>query len=141
MKMARRLAQLCTAVLIVLITLLSLLPESDLPEGPGISRWLASLILGDPERADKVRHFLAYSGTAFVAVLGLARSAGSAVVVALTLLAYSGALEILQAMGGVRTGDWLDLLANASGCATGTLAAGASVLLLRSAMPARQGAL
>ncbi len=56
-----------------------------------------------------------------------------AVLVAVVLLALGGALELLQAAGGVRTGDLMDMAANAGGVAAGTGAGTALRLLWRQA--------
>ena len=49
----------------------------------------------------------------------------------LLLLALGAVLELLQAAGGVRTGDLTDMLANGTGVAAGTAAGAAMRLTIR----------
>lgn len=65
---------------------------------------------------DKANHALAF---AVLAVLGLAAYCGRTARVLLGLLAFGGAIEVLQSLTGYRTAEWLDLLADAAGIAAG----------------------
>lgn len=91
--------------LAAIILLLSLLPNRDLPD---IRLW------------DKAKHALAYVALAFWF--------GSVVVrrdyfwLALVLIAFGGAIELLQAQVG-RDAEWGDLLADAVGTTIGLLLA------------------
>jgi VanZ family protein len=91
--------------LAAVILLLSLLPNKDLPD---IHLW------------DKAKHTLAYVALAFWF--------GSVVVrrdylwLALVLIAFGGAIELLQAQVG-RDAEWGDLLADAVGTTVGLLLA------------------
>lgn len=94
------------AVLFILttITVLSLIPLTELPKVPG---------------GDKSHHILAYALLIFP--LGL-RKPKNWLWIALFFLCWSGAIELLQPLVN-RYADWLDLLANGLGLLCGLLAA------------------
>ncbi len=83
---------------------------------------------------DKLNHVLAFAGPCFA---GLAARAGrgwrSALSIALGLLLWGGLLEALQGLLPPRSAEWLDLLADAIGVATGALAYASARRLLRAA--------
>ena len=66
---------------------------------------------------DKFLHFLAYFGLAGLATTAF-RHRRSIILAALALIAFGGALEILQAYTG-RDAEWLDEVANTIGVLTG----------------------
>ena len=72
---------------------------------------------------DKLNHVLAFAGPCFAGLAALrARRWGSGAPLALALLAWGGALELLQTLLPPRGGDWSDLLADAVGIGLGALA-------------------
>lgn len=75
---------------------------------------------------DKANHALAFAALALTALLGR-RGQGAAGLVGgmLALVAWGGALELLQSQLPPRQGDWADLAANAVGVVLGALLAGA----------------
>ena len=125
-------ARIATALLAVAIAILSLIPNpDDMTGGKDIGAWLSALLFGTPAYGDKVSHFVAYGALGFAAMIGFGRTRGGMIATAVGIVVYGGALELLQALGGVRTGDWLDMTANASGLAAGAAAAIAARALLR----------
>lgn len=86
------------------ITVLSLTPLSGLPEAPG---------------SDKSHHLIAYALLIFP--LGLSKPKHW-LWIALFLLCWSGAIELLQPLVN-RHAEWLDLLANGLGLLCGLFAA------------------
>lgn len=81
-----------------------------------------------PAGWDKLNHLLVFAG---LAVLGCRAYAGRAVLVLAGLLAYGGAIELLQALTGYRTAEWLDLAADGAGASCGCLLASARARVLR----------
>lgn len=80
---------------------------------------------------DKLNHFLAFASLAFASFWSLAsRPRLRGLWVLLGLLAYGGAIELIQLHVPGRDGDWADLLADAIGISLGLLAAGAALWLL-----------
>jgi VanZ family protein len=76
---------------------------------------------------DKANHLLAFAGPMFAGC-----AAGwPARRLAAALLAYGGAIELLQTRLPPRSGDWADWLADAAGIALGALLARAWAGLLR----------
>lgn len=75
---------------------------------------------------DKANHALAFAALALTALLGRrGPGAGGAIAWMLALVAWGGALELMQAQLPPRQGDWADLAANAVGVGLGALLAGA----------------
>jgi len=70
--------------------------------------------------SDKFLHFLAYFGLAGLATTAL-RHRRAIILATLALIAFGGALEILQAFTG-RDAEWLDEVANSIGVLTGACA-------------------
>lgn len=107
--------------LIVFVAIVSLVDDpSDVTGGGGaLADWVSAKLFGTPFYGDKVAHFGAYGLLSVITVIAFGRHRRSAAWVLLGLLAFGGCLELLQAAGGVRTGDLLDLLANTLGIMTG----------------------
>lgn len=92
--------KLISAVLLLLITALSLSPVEQLPVVPG---------------SDKTHHIIAYA--LLMLPTGIARPKHWPYMV-LFFVAWSGAIELLQPFVN-RYGEWLDLLANSFGLLCG----------------------
>jgi len=91
-----------TVVILTAITILSLSPEEKLPETPG---------------SDKLHHYIAY---AFLALPVALRRPRKWLMLCLIFVAWSGTIELLQPLVN-RCRDIFDLLANATGVASGIL--------------------
>ncbi len=107
---ARSLWGVALALLATMIATLALLPGDEAPR----------LGIGD-----KWQHLLAFAALGLAserAGRGDGRARSSA---ALGLLAYGGAIELLQTQVPGRSGEWADLAADALGIACGLLAAAA----------------
>ena len=121
-----------TLVLGLVIVILSLIPNPPGGAGGGaIGAWLSRLLFGTDAYADKAAHLLAYTALSGSALLAFGRHRRQAAGVLAALLALGAVLELGQAAGGVRTGDMLDMTANAAGVALGTSLGAASRLLVR----------
>jgi hypothetical protein len=108
------------ALLIVFVTWQTLTPDPDETEsGMALARYLAVLLFNDPEYADKVGHFFAYSALGGAAGLGELKLRGRRRLSVLGLTLYGMLLEYLQGLGGVRDAELLDAFANASGALAG----------------------
>ncbi len=115
------------ALLFTLVTYLTLTPNpDDVKAGFAFTRWISTTLFGDPKLADKVAHFLAYSALGAAAVWAhltiFSKRRGSA----LALAAYGVLLEWLQGVGGVRSPELADAVANGLGALSG--ATGAVIL-------------
>lgn len=74
--------------------------------------------------SDKFMHFAAYAALAFMFMGAVGRRHWLRI--GLGLLALGGGIELLQALvSPTRSGEWLDMAANAMGVVVGILAAGA----------------
>jgi VanZ family protein len=74
---------------------------------------------------DKLNHVVAFAALALCAVFGWRGSPGAAqLAVLLALLAFGGAIELLQLQVPNRSGEWTDLGADAIGIGLGALFAG-----------------
>ena len=94
-----------TALLALVIALLTLTPQAPGPDGiPGF---------------DKLAHFVAFAALSIPLCLRYPRLWRT---LALTTLAYGGLIEIIQPLTG-RSADWGDLLANGAGAFAGAFAA------------------
>lgn len=72
---------------------------------------------------DKLNHVLAFAGPCFAGLAALRPVRwSSGAPLALTLLTWGGALELMQAWLPPRSGDWADLVADALGIGLGALA-------------------
>ena len=89
-----------TAVLITVITVLSLTPLDELPQAPG---------------SDKLHHLIAYAALSIPLSL---RKPKYWWFIVIFLLAYSGLIEIIQPYVN-RYGEWLDMAANSLGLILG----------------------
>ena len=119
--------------LLVFIAVVSLADDpSDVTGGGGaLADWVSRLLFGTPAHGDKVAHFAAYAAASLVTLVAFGRHRRSAALVLFGLLVFGGALELLQAAGGVRTGDGLDLLANTLGIMAGGAAGAAARVAVR----------
>lgn len=118
----RQLARWSVPVLAVIIAILSLMPANDEPSGGlAVLRWIAGVVLGDPDAQDKIGHYLAYTALAGSALFGFASR--PTLLIASSIVAYSGLFEILQSMIPGRDASLADLLANLLGVLTGWVAA------------------
>jgi len=117
---AWRWARVLFLTLLVIVTFLTLTPNPDDTEaGFAFTRILASALLGDAAMADKIAHFLAYGSlgaSAFWAQIVLFAKRWGIVVV---LPIYGIALEGLQGLGGVRSPELADAVANGLGAVCG----------------------
>lgn len=104
----RRLWLLGLVAYLGLIALASLLPPPRLPVDPGAY--------------DKLWHGLGYA-LAGVGCVPLLRRWRAYALAALALIAYGALIEVLQGLGGVRTADPWDALANGIGAVCGLLLA------------------
>jgi len=100
----RRLWRALLALLLIAITYLALVP--DPPRGVSTG-W------------DKSNHALAFASLAFTCVWAFWPRPRQWLWLAAALLAYGGAIEIVQSYLPPRTGDWFDLLADGVGIAIG----------------------
>lgn len=114
-------------VLCVIVTFLTLTPNpDDVQAGFNITRWLSEMLLGDPQRADKIAHFMAYGALGASACWAQLRVGAQRWGVVAALAIYGAALEGLQGLGGVRMAELSDALANSFGAVAGF--AGAVIL-------------
>lgn len=77
---------------------------------------------------DKANHVVAFT---VLALLGCRSYPQRAIWVLSGLLAYGGAIELLQAVTGLRTAEWLDLAADGAGISCGWLLTYARARVLR----------
>jgi hypothetical protein len=118
--------------LLVFVTYMTLTPNPDDTEGElSFARWISELLFGTAAFGDKVAHVLAYASLGAAAMFAQIHLAGRAAVTLIALAAYGVLLEALQGLGGVRTADAIDALANASGAVMGAGAHYAAHLLDR----------
>ena len=127
---ALRTASITLAVFVAVVSLADD-PSPATGSGGVVADLVSRLIFGTPAYGDKVAHFAAYAVLSLVTSLAFGRHRSPAALVLLALLVFGGALELLQAAGGVRTGDWLDLLANTLGIMAGGAAGAAARLFAR----------
>ena len=73
---------------------------------------------------DKLNHVFAFAMLAVCAVFGWRSSRAARLAVLLALLAFGGAIELLQRQVPNRSGEWSDLGADAIGIGLGALLAG-----------------
>lgn len=101
-------------ILLVAISYLALSPAP--PKGLG-SSW------------DKLNHAIAFASLAFCGHWSLRSGRARWLVLPLTLLAYGGAIELLQLQTPGRAGEWADMVGDAVGITIGMLAARAVVFM------------
>ena len=117
-------------LLLVLVTVLSLIPNPDaVPGANAFSRWVAQLLFGDPLHGDKVSHFIAYGVIGGAGILAALKPFGRIWTLPVLLVAFSGLIEICQGLTAARQPDLADMVANAGGVSAGMLAAAGLVLL------------
>jgi VanZ family protein len=115
--MAPRLFRLAFVAAILVLSIALLAPSHRLPSEVELL-------------SDKAWHVLAFALFALIARLALVRA--SFLALFLGLVAFSGAMEVLQAtMNLGRRGEWIDLVANAIGVAIGLAAGRALYAVLR----------
>lgn len=125
------------AVLFVVVTYLTLTPDPGDTSGQmSIARWISGFLFGTVALGDKVAHVLAYAALGAAAMSARIFLFGRMTVTLLSLAAYGVLLEALQGLGGVRSADALDALANASGAVAGIGAYKAAILVARLRRPA-----
>lgn len=108
------------ATLFVVITYLTLTPNPVESEpGFALTRFISSMFFGDSKNADKVGHFLAYAALGYVAFWARLALFSKKWTVVAALALYGVLLEILQGMGGVRSPEVADAIANALGAVCG----------------------
>lgn len=84
-------------------------------------RWLSSLLLRTPDWGDKIGHFLAYGALGFTAAGAQFVRLNFSWIILAALSTYGAILEGLQILGGSRSGEVLDGLANIAGSIAGFL--------------------
>ncbi|MEM6746186.1 MAG: VanZ family protein [Pseudomonadota bacterium] len=130
----RRASRVLAIACAVAIAFLSLAPAGESSSGLlSMLEAYARLILGPWVQGDKVGHFMAYAGLGCLAAFGI-RSMGpvALAVLAATILAYGGTMELLQGLLANRNASLGDLMANTLGMLTGFgTAEGAHALLKR----------
>lgn len=119
------------AMLFIFVTYLTVTPNpDDTKAGMALTRWIASLFLGNPGLSDKVAHFLAYGVLGGAAALARLPVFQKVWIAPLGLAAYGVLLEGVQGLGGVRSPELSDAVANAFGAVAG-FAAGYGLLHFR----------
>ena len=88
---------------------------------------LLALMPAPPQQAslgwDKLDHLAAFAALALCAVFGWRGSRAERLAVLVALLAFGGAIELLQLVVPNRSGEWSDLLADGVGIGLGALLA------------------
>ena len=108
------------AFLLIYVGWGSLAHDPQAPEESSVFfQWLSSLLFGSHAYEDKLLHFFAYGALGVSGALARLPVLGSTWILFACLAAYGTGLEGLQALGGVRSGDWLDIVANIAGGACG----------------------
>ena len=122
-------ARLCFVALFFIVSYLTVTPNPQTVEqGFDIAELLSALVFGTPDFGDKIAHFGAYGALGASAFWAQLVMFGKKRWTPLFLAAYGAVLEGVQAIGGVRSPDLLDSLANALGAMAGFCSA---VLLSR----------
>ncbi|WP_306250901.1 hypothetical protein [Parvularcula sp. IMCC14364] len=117
--------RLAYGILLVLIIVLSLLPTEDaIPGGNLIFGFIAKILLGSADYADKITHVAAYAAITCVGMLGIIRPLGRWLFMPLAMLLLSGLLEFGQGAVAARTPDLMDFVANLVGVTGGAIVAG-----------------
>lgn len=107
-------------MLLAVVTWLTLTPNpDDTKAGFAVTRWLAEIFLGNPGLSDKVAHFSAYGALGASAFGARLSPFGAQVWTPVILAAYGASLEILQGLGGVRSPEIADGIANMLGAVAG----------------------
>ncbi len=115
----RALGRVAFILLLGFVTVLSVASfPSDSPPGNMLTRFIATLLLGDATHADKIGHFLAYfvlGGAAFFAAIARQPLWAAPALLAL----YGAGLEGVQYFLAGRTADVADATVNGLGAALG----------------------
>ena len=107
-------------LLFVVVTWLTLTPNpNDTKAGFEVTRWLAALLFGDPERGDKVAHFTAYGALGASAFWSRWTLFGQKRWTPIYLAAYGALLEGVQGFSGIRSPEVSDAIANSLGAIAG----------------------
>lgn len=108
------------ALLFIMVTWLTLTANpDDTKAGLEVTRWIASLLFGDPDRGDKVAHFSAYGVLGASAFWSQWKLLGRKRWTPLYLAAYGALLEGVQGFSGIRSPEVADAVANALGAVAG----------------------
>ena len=110
-------------------------------------RWLAGLLGGDARRMaaelplDQIVHAFLFALLAWVWCRPPARAGRvrGVLLASVAAVAYGGAIEICQMLLGYRSGEWMDLVADAVGVAFGALLASRLLPRRRGFVAARSG--
>ncbi|MCB2112624.1 MAG: VanZ family protein [Parvularculaceae bacterium] len=103
-------------LLFVFVTWLTLTPNPDETKPSlAIARFIAQLIFHDQSLGDKVAHFLAYSALGGSAALSGFAIGGRRAALIAALAVYGALLEYVQGLGGVRSPELADAVANSLG--------------------------
>ena len=115
-----RTARIGFALLLLIVTYLTVTPNpDDTGQGFALAQWIAEVFLGNGSIGDKVAHFMAYGALGTSAFLAQLRERGRQFLVPLALAGYGVLLEFIQGLGGVRTPELADAIANGSGAIVG----------------------
>ncbi len=105
-------------MLLVLVTFLTLTPNpQDSGAGIGFTQWVSAQLFSDPQYSDKIGHFLAYGVLSGAAIVAQIKLFGRFFPVTILLSFYGVLLEVIQGLGGVRSAEVMDALANSLGAA------------------------
>ncbi|SMY34892.1 VanZ family protein [Photobacterium andalusiense] len=104
--------KLISLLILILITVLSLTPQAELPVVAG---------------TDKTHHFIAYAALIFAVAFVKPKQW---LAIAVFFFCWSGAIELIQPYVN-RYGEWLDLVANTGGLISGFIVARAMAYICR----------
>ncbi|WP_411816387.1 VanZ family protein [Hyphococcus sp. DH-69] len=122
MMTARRWARVLFVCLFIVVTFLTLTPNPDDTEaGFAFTRLLASALFGNAAFADKIAHFLAYGALGTSAYWAQIELFARRWMILILLPLYGVLLEGLQGLGGVRSPEIADAVANGLGAFCGFL--------------------
>lgn len=104
------------ALLLIFVTWQTLSPDpADTEQGFAIARMIANFLFHDAALADKVGHFMAYSALGASAAFAHLQFAGRRSMAIVGLALYGAFLEFMQSIGGVRSPEFADAVANSLG--------------------------
>ena len=125
------------ALLLAFVTWQTLTTDpADTEQGFALARLIADFLFHDEALADKVGHFMAYSALGASAAFSHLRLARRRVLMICALAVYGALLEFVQGVGGVRSPEIADAIANSLGAVLSypaALALEAAVNRIRSA--------
>ena len=108
------------ALLFVVVTWLTITPNPENTESSiAIARWIASMLFKDSSLGDKVAHFGAYALLGAAAFYAHFTFPKAFIITPLALGGYGAFLEFMQGLGGVRTPELADAVANGCGAIAG----------------------